>query len=554
MSLTPAAGNATNRDTSRGALAEAGIAGGPPTRSLGRVGVLHVAFWVGFTSLVYEVYSAKVLFLFFVETTHAVALTLSAFLAGLGASSWVFSRRLPGGPRGAERVLVGLQLAGSAYALLVLRNYEIIPRVVDASSHLVGTGGADAVKIAFAWLFLFVPGFFVGGAFPILTGMFVSSVPEATRDTGTVYFWDTLGAIVGALAAGFVLLPFLGLVRAVAVPVVVNFVLVAAIAARPAARIAALAAAAATLAYTFTVAEPEALRATAATTPSAQVNQSPLDARFGRVRFRQDSPFGVITVGDDANGLLGDRVLFINYRDMCHSLQDESERVLAETTVGLLSPGARVLNIGLGCGFTAGSIAESAKVDAVEIAEINPVVARAAREHFADANARVLDRDKTRLYLQDGAELLRRSDRVYDAIVIDIEEPTVVYSSPLYTRDYFEIARGKLTRDGVLAVWAIGGDAVYAKILYNTAKSVFPHVRLRVVASHLHVYASARPLELGVDERLERPVIDRILATPSDEVNTLDNRALERRFDIRKTFRLPPDYREEFVRDGRGSP
>ena len=99
---------------------------------------LYVAFWIGFSSLVYEVYSAKVLFLFFLETTHAVALTLSAFLAGLAFSSLYFSRRVGPANARAERLLVMLQLAAAVYALGILRQYFWIPKVVDAVTRTVG--------------------------------------------------------------------------------------------------------------------------------------------------------------------------------------------------------------------------------------------------------------------------------------------------------------------------------------------------------------------------------------------------------------------------------
>jgi hypothetical protein len=81
--------------------------------------------------------------------------------------------------------------------------------------------------------------------------------------------------------------------------------------------------------------------------------ESSLDFRFGTIVFRENSPFGMITVGKDTPKHPGNKALFINYRDMCHSTQTISESKVAVLNADQLAPGAELLNIGLGCGFTA---------------------------------------------------------------------------------------------------------------------------------------------------------------------------------------------------------
>jgi spermidine synthase len=515
---------------------------------------LAIAFFVGFTSLVYEVYSAKILFLYFVESTHAVAVTLSAFLAGLGTSALVCSRFASQSRRRAHAVVAWLLIASTTYALLVLRRHEIIPDVVDLAHRAFGTGLAgDVSRVLFSWLYLFLPGLFIGGAFPILTGLFVSDFDTRTRAAGVVYFWDTVGAIAGALAAGFLLLPWLGLKRAVLVPSGINLLVAAALLERRFAKGAAGIAGAGCIGLAFYPAnEPAPLSwDSALRTRPKGIGIGRFGSGFGRIVAQEQSPFGLVTVGDDAMGREGDRAMFIGWRDMCHSVLHGSETALANNTVTQLGPGARVLNIGLGCGFTAGAIAGSSKVAALEIAEINPVIARMAREHFGHSNGHVLDLEKTRLFIQDGAELIRESPRTYDAVVVDIEEPTVIHSSPLYTREYFEIIRRKLSPKGLLALWLIGQDRKTAKVIWNTLRTVFQYVEVRVPESGpvFSFYGSIRFLDLpemhGSGEQLVRDMT----AMPIDDVNTIDNRALERYFHIRRAFSFPNDYDEPVLTD-----
>src|SRR5438876_5674482 len=97
-----------------------------------RLSYLHLIFWIGFTALVYEIYSVHVLFLFMVETTRAAALAISSFLGGLACSSLVFTRIGKNTDhRTRERVLIGMQLVVAAYAWTILTHYDWIPTMYD---------------------------------------------------------------------------------------------------------------------------------------------------------------------------------------------------------------------------------------------------------------------------------------------------------------------------------------------------------------------------------------------------------------------------------------
>ena len=510
--------------------------------------LLLTAFLVGFTSLVYEVYGAKVLFLYLTETTHAVALLLSAFLAGLAVSSALVARF--GETDRARRVVILLQVGAMAYAALVLRQHEWVVQVFDAIVRTFGrTSLSNVLRMSTAWLYLFVPGFCVGGAFPFLASAYKSGQGHDVSRVGVVYAWDTAGAIFGALATGFLLLPALGLRNAIWVPVGLNALTIALLSRRWQQRTLAVAAAAVLYAVGG--------HALASKGPSLRVGSARLEApyataeqRFGRIVHREQSPFGLITVSDDAFGVAGNRTLFIELRDMCQSRGKTSEEVLARETAQRLKPDSRALNIGLGCGFTAAALVDSGKIGSLTIAEINPTVARAQKRYFSEFTNDLQDNPITRLMLVDGAELLREDGEPFDAIVIDIEEPTVIHSSPLYTREYFERMRRRLDDAGVLSLWMFGARPEYAKVIHNTLSAVFMHVGFRVERGNLLFFAANRPLGLAPRHNGEARAVREVLATPIDTVNTLDNRALERHFDLSSAFGFPPGYSERNAASG----
>ncbi|MBN2489681.1 MAG: fused MFS/spermidine synthase [Planctomycetes bacterium] len=90
------------------------------------------------------------------------------------------------------------------------------------------------------------------------------------------------------------------------------------------------------------------------------------------------------------------------------------------------------------------------------------------------------DGDRLRFFLEDGRRQLRRMDRRYDAIVIDM---LTIDALPfhLYSREAFAEARDRLRPGGILALnssltFDRAGEFSSAS-LYRTLRTVFPHVR-----------------------------------------------------------------------------
>lgn len=538
---------------------------------------LILIFWIGFTSLIYEIYSTKVLFLFFLETSQAVTIAISAFLAGLAFSSLLFSSFSKKSTKNNLFIIFLMQVVVALYGYFVLKEYVFIPQVIDfLHQHILNQDMSSFLKISLIWIYLFIPAFFIGGSFPLVNGLYLKNLEEGTRDTGIVYFWDTFGSILGAFLAGFWLLPQLGFRLTCVVAVVINLCIALIVAPKKEWRGAIVLFLILIFfnEYNFYQANkipslaPSLSGAISTTsTPTALPTLSPeptpssysfipeypqLDAMFGKILFQKISPFGRITIGEDVFGDPNDKALFINYRDMCHSQSHVSESEMGSLVAQQAPVGSRILNIGLGCGFTADAIAQQPSVSRLDIAEINPVVAEGTKEFFQKENSYVLENPKTDLYIEDGAEFIRNApNNTYDGIVIDIEEATIIYSSPLYTREYFALASKKMKPEGVLALWAHRGSNDFEKVIYNTLKSVFPNVNIVIIDGFYTFYASNSPAHLPVSPSPEEPMasqqIDDMLNTPNNEINTLDNKVLEKYFDVQSYFNLPTSYKEQFL-------
>jgi spermidine synthase len=254
--------------------------------------------------------------------------------------------------------------------------------------------------------------------------------------------------------------------------------------------------------------------------------------------YHKESPYQSVTVTEEFNLETQERLLrlIVGKRQQCDTKNfaehNVSEIHFVERALQQAGQDLRTLNVGLGCGLTAGLLSSSTQVTALDIVEINPQMPGATR-YFAEYNNNVLDHKKTNLIIKDGYAHLRDNESRYDLIAIDVEEPTVLHSSRLYSIENFEHAASRLTEDGVFALWAFNNfDLDFTKIIHNSLTQAFEHVYVIQSGFYNDMYflASQRPLDttlLGqseADQQLEAA----IRASSSKEMQTLDNNALGR--------------------------
>ncbi|RJP34413.1 MAG: hypothetical protein C4547_10825 [Phycisphaerales bacterium] len=165
----------------------------------------------GATALVYQVAWTRSLTLIFGASHEAISIVLASFMAGLAAGGVVFGRW-------SERVRRPLRLYGQVEIAVALFALLLVPllRVVDASyvavaQRLESTGWAlNACRVALAFAVLVLPTFFMGGTLPLLVRFLVRGPADLGERLSGLYAVNTFGAVLGTLAAGFVLLPRLG--------------------------------------------------------------------------------------------------------------------------------------------------------------------------------------------------------------------------------------------------------------------------------------------------------------------------------------------------------
>lgn len=167
----------------------------------------------GAAALIYEVTWMRLLTLEMGRGAASTSTVLAAFMGGLAIGSAAgghFGRRMS--PSRALRIFAIIETAIAALALL-------LPLELAAAGPLLANAYADGqpsvmfnvLRGLLSLVLLAVPAAGMGATFPLASRWMVPSASHAAVDAGRLYAANTVGATVGAIMAGFALLPLIGL-------------------------------------------------------------------------------------------------------------------------------------------------------------------------------------------------------------------------------------------------------------------------------------------------------------------------------------------------------
>jgi Flp pilus assembly protein TadD len=152
--------------------------------------------------------------------------------------------------------------------------------------------------------------------------------------------------------------------------------------------------------------------------------------------------------------------------------------------------------IGLGSGVTVGSALRH-PIARADVIEISPEVVEASR-YFEAENHRALDDPRTNLIVGDGRSHLLLTPKKYDVIVSEPSNPWIAGVAALFTREFFEGARDRLSPGGLICQWANAYNISDADLrsIVATFLSVFPHGTVWLVGGDdVLMMASDGPLD-----------------------------------------------------------
>jgi len=161
-------------------------------------------FLSGSTALAFQTLWVKQLTLVVGVEVFAVSLGVAAFFAGLATGAAVIGVRIDGAVR-PLRWYAGLE---AAVALLGLGTTLLLPLAPGPFVRLGATVGPLAWVLP--GLMVAIPAFCMGGTLPAAMRALAPADSSLGREAGSLYAWNTAGAVAGALITPFLLVPWLG--------------------------------------------------------------------------------------------------------------------------------------------------------------------------------------------------------------------------------------------------------------------------------------------------------------------------------------------------------
>lgn len=523
-----------------GALPPAGSAPVPAPAAaaerLPRV-LLWVSFGTAVASFTYEIGWIRMLSLVLGSATHSFELMLSAFILGLALGALWVRRRADRFRSPALALAVVQWLMGTA-ALATLPLYWA--SFGWLAELLRGLSRTDQGYLIFTLarytlcLAIMLPATFCAGmTLPLITRILLAGRP-GERALGTVYGVNTLGSILGAGAAGLLLLPLLGLKGLLIAGAAVDIGLglwilrVAAPLERTARWLGRLvpAAGAATVGVALAArgASPALLDSGVYRTGLVQ------DARAVDVRFHRDGRTATVTgklVRADAVLSLStngkpDASLRTRWLEDCRPgavrgplVGDEPTQVLAPLITLAHGPGARTAAvIGQGSGLSGHFLLASPQLRELVTIEIEPEMIAGSRI-FYPANGRVFDDPRSHFVIDDAKAYFAAANRRFDLIFSEPSNPWVSGVSGLFSQEFYGRVRTYLTDRGVFGQWIHiyeMSDGLVLSVLAALHHAFPSYAVFATGGGDLLVVASNRPLLPAPDWSVLRlPLLDRDL-------------------------------------------
>lgn len=409
--------------------------------------LLVVAFLSGAILMALELVGSRVLAPHFGGSIFVWGSLIGVFLAALSIGYYLGGRLVDRWPRAA--LLAVFLFAAGLFVLLLPRYGAAVCDTIALRDY----GPRGNPLLACTALF-FLPGILMAVTSPFVIRLTARAIKQVGRTAGLVYAVSTVGSIAGTLGTAFYLIPEIGtrvLLSLLGVALIFTGLIAAAVR-RPGRGMAAA------LAVLALSALPQAAYAKERTLLER-------DSAYHRLLVTEDESYRYLRADNiwhtqmDLKDRHGRGLPYADYIDIAF----------------LINPDIRsVLMIGLGGGTLPKRFVRDypqVKVDAVEI---DPDVIKIAARYFD-----VHPGPRLAIHQADGRLFLRRSEKQYDLIVLDAYYADTV---PFFltTREFFEIARDRLTPKGVFVNNVVGrvtgAKSKFFRSVYRTMQEVFPQV------------------------------------------------------------------------------
>lgn len=444
---------------------------------------LGLSLLTGFASFIYEVSWIRLLSLLLGASTHSFDIMVSAFVLGL-ACGGLAAKKLLQKTRHVVMLLAIAQLVMGAFALTSIYFYEFAFSTMEHSKEFLdktneGYWLFSLLKYGLSLFLMFPTTFIAGMTLPIIT-YYLMNLTRNEKTVGAVYGFNTIGAILGAIIAGLVLMPLLQLKMTIATGAFIDIgigLLLLGLYQKSRAHSSpiplATAAVVSLLMITpllFVSFNPNVIaagyfRRTAFVMPDEQVTVR--DGKTATISLHEVGNIKLIKTNGKTDAAVGG------------TKGEDTQAALAFLPMSMIDQPYDAAIIGLGSGMTAHYMLGDPLLKNMDLIEIEQEMVNLARR-MMPFNRRAYEDPRVNLVIDDARTYFSASQKQYDVIISEPSNPWVSGVSSLFSQEFYLHSKRYLKPGGLLVQWMhlpeFNSELMLSIITaLNTA---FPHVKV----------------------------------------------------------------------------
>ncbi|MBI4379093.1 MAG: fused MFS/spermidine synthase [Nitrospinae bacterium] len=516
----------------------------------------------GMAALSYEVLWTRLLILILDNTIYAFSIILFTFLLGIAGGSFIFAKipfnpHLSKGERGGlnrERIvtifalfqiLIGLM---GLLSLLLFAHHNLFSSwlniFISWSLQSLGIGywwKRLFATFLMAFLIMIIPTLFMGASFPAISTIYLSDVKNVGKGIGKIYLINTIGAIIGSFSSGFIILPILGIQKAIIVVGSISLIFGITIIflnrrnlSRYVIPVSSIIAGIIIIGFILKRGDIPRL-----------ISVEKLDLG-NEVLYYKEGITGTVLVSSQETDLTPQRKpvkrLWINGDPIAGEFRGalQLERLQAHLPLMFHNDPKSVLVICFGTGSTAGAVSDH-RVEEVYAVDISKEVFESGR-YFSEGNRNILADPRLKMIIEDGRNFLLTTDKKFDFITSEPPPPSNAGIVNLYSREYYLLCKSRLKSGGMVSQWIplhhLSEDDF--RMLVSTFVSVFPNSTMWFTKWDAIMIGSDSKLTINL-ERLKGRFQNKRLAESLKEIG------ISNPYQLLSTFIMDKDNLSQFV-------
>jgi spermidine synthase len=222
-----------------------------------------------------------------------------------------------------------------------------------------------------------------------------------------------------------------------------------------------------------------------------------------------DTPFGKLQIiqTKEVLSLYNNTLLIYSYPNLA-SAEESIHFALLQRPFA-----QKVLLIGGGAGGSLGQALKYPKTH-MDYVEIDPEMIRMSLKYLPQQEIDHLKDPRVQIHFQDGRAFLDNTFDIYDAIVLNLPDPSTAQINRFYTKEFYSLVKKKLSPKGIFSFRVSSAENYishelqdFLSSLYFTLKQVFPEIGVVPGDSNIFLASSA---QISLDYQVLGRQIDRL--------------------------------------------